>query len=81
MRGTIPISVEQGARRFSRWDALAILLTLGVLIFIAEASRHLLQPLAELQVAPCNCTEAAQPERDLSQRGEATWPSRDEDGL
>jgi NitT/TauT family transport system permease protein len=52
MRGAIPISVEQASRGFTRWDALAILLTLGVLIFFAEASRHLLQPLTELQLAP-----------------------------
>jgi len=49
---------------FSRWDALAVLLTLGVLIFIAEASRNLLQPLAELQggaisLAPQNLPEYA----------------------
>ncbi len=29
MRGTIPISVEQAARGVTRWDALAVLLTLG----------------------------------------------------
>src|ERR1700756_3036686 len=52
MRGTIPISVGQGARGLTRWDALAVLLTLALLVFLAEASRHLLQPLAELQVAP-----------------------------
>ena len=52
MRGTIPISVEQAARGVTRWDALAVLLTLGLLVFFAEASRHLLQPLSELQLAP-----------------------------
>ena len=31
MRGTIPISVEQATRGITRWDALAILLTLGIL--------------------------------------------------
>jgi NitT/TauT family transport system permease protein len=62
MRGTIPISVEQGARGFSRWDALAILLTLGVLIFIAEASRHLLQPLTDLQLAPISLSPENLPE-------------------
>jgi NitT/TauT family transport system permease protein len=52
MRGSIPISVEKSGRAFTRWDALAILLTLGLLVFLAEASRHLLQPLAELQQTP-----------------------------
>ena len=62
MRGTIPISVEQGRRGFTRWDALAILLTLGVLVFVAEGSRHLLQPLTELQVAPISLAPENLPE-------------------
>ncbi|HEY0224472.1 MAG TPA: ABC transporter permease subunit [Pseudolabrys sp.] len=62
MRGTIPISVEQGARGITRWDALAILLTLGMLVFVAGASRHLLQPLAELQLAPISLAPGNLPE-------------------
>lgn len=46
----------------TRWDALAILLTLGVLIFVAEASRHLLQPISELQLAPLSLDPANLPE-------------------
>jgi hypothetical protein len=38
---------EQTGRTFTRWDMLAILLTIGLLVFLAETSRHLLQPLAE----------------------------------
>ena len=52
MRQILPISVEQWTLGLSRWDALAILLTLALLVFLAEASRNLLQPLAELQIAP-----------------------------
>src|SRR5215471_6906488 len=52
MRGVVPISIEQVSRAFTRWDALAILLTFGVLIFLAETSSDLLRPLAELQKAP-----------------------------
>ena len=52
MRGAVPISIEHVSRAFTRWDALAILLTLGVLIFLAEASSDLLQPLTELQQVP-----------------------------
>jgi NitT/TauT family transport system permease protein len=52
MRGTVPISVEHAGRAFTRWDAFAILLTLALLVFLADASRHLLQPLTELQQAP-----------------------------
>ena len=62
MRGTIPISVGQSERGFTRWDALAILLTLGVLVFIAGASRHLLQPLTELQLAPISLAPENLPE-------------------
>ena len=62
MRGSVPISVEQAARGVTRWDALAILLTLGLLVFFAEASSHLWQPLAELQLAPVSLAPEHLPE-------------------
>ena len=62
MRGTIPISVEQGERGLTRWDVLAVLLTFGLLVFVAEASRHLLQPIAELQLAPLSLAPENLPE-------------------
>ncbi len=62
MRGTVPISVEQATRGITRWDALAILLTLAILVFVAEASRHFLQPLAELQMAPLSLAPEHLPE-------------------
>src|ERR1039457_5519981 len=62
MRGTIPISVEQATRGITRWDALAILLTLRILVFVAEASRHFLQPLVELQMAPISLAPENLPE-------------------
>jgi NitT/TauT family transport system permease protein len=37
---------------FSRWDILAVLLILGLLVFLGEASRNLFEPLAELQRQP-----------------------------
>jgi NitT/TauT family transport system permease protein len=52
MRVIVPISVGGWARLFSRWDILAVLLILGLLVFLGEASRHLLEPLAELQRQP-----------------------------
>ncbi len=52
MRVIVPISVGGWVRLFSRWDMLAVLITLGVLVFLAEASRHLFEPLAELQQQP-----------------------------
>ena len=62
MRVIVPISVGGWARLFSRWDILAVLLILGLLVFLAEASRHLLQPLAELQKQPPSLDPANLPE-------------------
>jgi NitT/TauT family transport system permease protein len=36
----------------SRWDLLAVLLALGIVIFLAEASREVMQPLAGLASSP-----------------------------
>jgi NitT/TauT family transport system permease protein len=52
MRVIVPISVSSWTRLFSRWDVLAVLLILGLLVFLGEASRHLFEPLAELQKQP-----------------------------
>src|SRR5262250_2007663 len=52
MRAFVPISVGGWTRLFSRWDILAILLILGLLIFLGGASRNLFEPLAELQRQP-----------------------------
>ncbi len=62
MRGTIPISVEKSGRVSTRWDVLAMLLTFGLLVFFAEASRHLLQPLSELQMTPVSLAPGNLPE-------------------
>jgi NitT/TauT family transport system permease protein len=52
MRVIVPISVGGWVRLFSRWDILAVLLILGLLVFLGEASRHLFEPLADLQRTP-----------------------------
>jgi len=52
MRVFVPISVTGWVRLFSRWDVLAVLLIVGLLVFLAEASHNVLQPLAELQKQP-----------------------------
>src|SRR5215475_723995 len=52
MRVFVQISVGGWTRLFSRWDILAILLILGLLIFLGGASRSLFDPLAELQRQP-----------------------------
>jgi NitT/TauT family transport system permease protein len=62
MRLIVPISVGGWPRIFSRWDIVAVLLILGLLAFFAEASRDLLQPLAELQQKPVSLDPANLPE-------------------
>src|ERR1700749_757757 len=62
MRMFVPISVGGWARLFSRWDVLAVLLILGLLVFLGEASRHLFEPLAELQKTPPSLDPSNLPE-------------------
>ena len=62
MRLNVPISVGGWGRFFTRWDVLAVLLILGLLIFLGEASRHLLQPLSELQREPVSLDPRNLPE-------------------
>jgi NitT/TauT family transport system permease protein len=62
MRGSIPISVEKSGRVGTRWDVLSMLLTFGLVVFFGEASRHLLQPLSELQMTPVSLDPANLPE-------------------
>ncbi|HWG75841.1 MAG TPA: ABC transporter permease subunit [Steroidobacteraceae bacterium] len=45
----------------SRWDAIAIIVVLGLLAFFAEASRGLLEPLAHLQATPLSLSPAVLP--------------------
>src|ERR1700741_85552 len=52
MRVFVPSSVSDWSRLLSRWDILAVLLILGLLVFLGEASRHLFEPLADLQRTP-----------------------------
>src|ERR1700739_761838 len=52
MRVFVPISVGGWARLFRRWGGLAALLILGLLVFLGEASRHLFEPLSDLQRTP-----------------------------
>src|SRR6201996_9364273 len=52
MRVFVPSSVSDWSRLLSRWDILAVLLILGLLVFLGEASRHLFEPLSDLQRTP-----------------------------
>ena len=62
MRPTPPISVQQWTRALTRWDVLAALLVLSILVFFGEASRNLLQPMAELQRTPLSLEPTHLPE-------------------
>jgi NitT/TauT family transport system permease protein len=57
-----PISVAQWAGALSRWDVIAALLVLGLVVFLAEASRDLLAPLSELQAEPVSLAPRRLPE-------------------
>jgi NitT/TauT family transport system permease protein len=64
MRGIVPISIEKAARGISIWDVLAILLTLGIILFFAEGSGRVLLPLSEarstaVSLDPINLPEYA----------------------
>jgi NitT/TauT family transport system permease protein len=45
----------------SRWDAIALVVVIGLLAFFAEASRGLLEPLVKLQAAPLSLSPAMLP--------------------
>ena len=62
MRVFVPISVGGWARLFTRWEILAVLLIIGMLVFLGEASRHLFQPLADLQRSPPSLDPSHLPE-------------------
>ena len=36
----------------TRWDAVAVILVIGLIVFLGEASHGLLEPLAKLQATP-----------------------------
>jgi NitT/TauT family transport system permease protein len=62
MRLFVPISVTGWVRLFTRWDVLALLLIVGMLVFLSEASRNLFQPLADLQRTPPSLDPSHLPE-------------------
>jgi NitT/TauT family transport system permease protein len=62
MRVFVPSTVGDWTRLFSRWDVLAVLLILGLLVFLGEASRHLFAPLTDLQRTPLSLDPRNLPE-------------------
>ena len=63
MTGIIPpVSVERRRLGLSWWDLAAILLVLGLLVVLAEASRGVVKTLAELQATPLSLDPSNLPE-------------------
>ncbi|SMF81622.1 NitT/TauT family transport system permease protein [Tistlia consotensis] len=56
-----PVSVEKSQRALTLLDLVAVLLVLGALVFLAEASHGLAQPLPEPGVSPITLDPAALP--------------------
>jgi NitT/TauT family transport system permease protein len=59
--GVPTVSVRQGPRTPNRWDLLAALLVVGLLVFLAEASREVTLPLANLEASPASLDPANLP--------------------
>ena len=59
--GVSTVSVRQRAGILNRWDLLAAVLVIGLLVFLAEASRELTQPLASLGTSPVSLDPANLP--------------------
>ena len=57
-----PVSVLKGGRILTFWNIVAAVLVLGVLVFLAEASRGVGQTLAELRATPVSLDPANLPE-------------------
>jgi NitT/TauT family transport system permease protein len=57
-----PISVDRTRRAAPLWDLIAIVLVLAFIVFLAESSRHLGQPLAELEKTPISLDPRNLPE-------------------
>ncbi len=49
MLRTLPARVADSRRLFTRWDLIAILVVLGLLAFISDAGRGILEPLDKLE--------------------------------
>jgi NitT/TauT family transport system permease protein len=62
MRLIVPISVGGWRGVFTRWDVIAVVLVLGLLTFLGEASKHVLEPLTELQRQPVSLDPANLPD-------------------
>ena len=62
MLRTLPARAADSRRLLTRWDLLAILVVLGLLAFLGEASRGLLAPLTRVEATPLSLSPAYLPE-------------------
>jgi len=62
MLRTLPARAADGRRLFTRWDLLAVVVVLGVLAFLGEGSRGILEPLTKIETSPLSLSPAYLPE-------------------
>jgi NitT/TauT family transport system permease protein len=62
MLRTLPARAADSRRLLTRWDLLAILVVLGLLAFLGEASRGLLAPLTRVESTPLSLSPVYLPE-------------------
>lgn len=58
----LPISVDRHGRRAGLWDAVAVLLIVGLFAFLAEAGRGFVEPLAHLRADSISLDPARLPD-------------------
>ena len=58
----LPISIESTRRGVTLSDLVALVLVVGVIVFLAETSRHFFEPLVEIQRTPLSLDPINLPE-------------------
>ena len=62
MLRTLPARAADSRRLVTRWDLLAVVVVLGVLAFLGEGSRGILEPLTKIETQPLSLSPAFLPE-------------------
>ena len=62
MLRTLPARAADSWRLFTRWDLLAVVVVFGVLSFLGEGSRGILEPLTKIETSPLSLAPSFLPE-------------------